>query len=171
MAEETQAEGCPREPASEATEAPQETPSQEYGSKSDYEADLQTLKKEVDRLRQSSDDRAKNVASVSTEVRDKLAKFDETVRALGPLMREGVGEEEIAQVRERQFVQNLMQQSTSDTPELEESSPPQPDSPALASVPPGRESEIAAILEAHSLKNAPPELLEYAEANKDEPWW
>jgi hypothetical protein len=38
-------------------------------------------------------------------------------------------------------------------------------------VPPGRETEIAQILEEHGLKDGHPELMEYAEANKGKPWY
>ena len=171
MGTETPAEVPSEESVSEATETPQQAPSQEYVSKSDYEAMHQELKQELERLKQSSDDRAKHAASVSSEVTEKLSEFDETYKAMKPLLREDVSEEEVAQLRERQFLQNLMQDSSSSKSVLEPEARPEAETPAPASVPPPFEAEIQTILDTHGVKGDEPELLEYAEKNKGKPWY
>ena len=162
----------PQEASSEESVAPasatpeKETPPDNV-STSDFQAGLEALEERVvNRLKQSTG--AKVKAAVSSEMDGRLSGFDETVA----LLREHLPEDlDLEAIKERQFVRGLMQQPTSDTPEVEPEAPSQAEVPEVATSPPGRESEIAAILETHGLKNAPPELLEYAEANKNEPWW
>ena len=169
MPEETPNEAPPAEEAAPASEAPQEaTPSTgSYVSREDHVAELKALETKIwDRMKQSQKDVIK--ASVSSEVGEKLSGFDEVVELLRPHLPEDL---DVQGIKRGAFIDKLMAQSPSPEPELEQSSPPQEEVPEPAGLPTGREAEIAQILEAHSLDNAAPELLEYAEANKNEPWW
>ncbi len=164
MAEETPAETPVEEPVAPASATPEPETSPEYVSKSDLGGIVDQI---VERVTKSQRDSIQ--ARVSNEVGEKLSKFDEVVEALRPHLPENF---DASGVKREAFIDNLMRQSTSDTSEPEQPSPPQEEAPTPASVPPGRESEIAAILETHSgLSGSEPELLEYAEANKGKPWY
>ena len=169
MAEvETPAETPAEEPVSPASDTPVQEAPPEFVSKSDYETGLQVLQKEVDSLRQSSDDRAKNVATVEDKVKKKLSEFDSVVELLRPHLGEDV---DIQGIKRNAFLDNLIAQSTPPDSELEPDAPPQAKDPAPASVPPENQTEIAQLLEQHGLKGDEPELAEYAETNKGKPWY
>ena len=167
MAEETPAEAVSQEEVAPAGVAPAEQPSEEnYVSKSDYQAGLEALEDRLaDRLKDSARDRVK--AEVSSEVSEKLSEFDKVVELLKPHLQENV---DVQALKEREFLRNLMAE-TSSSPDLKPDSPPQEEAPAPASVPPGRETEIQTILEATGVSGEEPELLEYAEKNKGQPWY
>jgi hypothetical protein len=167
--EETPVEGDSQEPVAQASAAPEEpAPAPEYVSKADLEAFGTALVDEiVPRLKQSQKDVIQD--RVSSEVKEAMSSFDEAVEMLSPELKEGA---DIAALRREAFLNNLMAQSTSPEPEPEPEAPPQAAAPEPASLPPGREAEIAQILEQHEgLSGTEPELMEYAKANKDKPWW
>ena len=169
MAEETPVETPAVEPVAPASVTPEQETPPDYVSKSEYQAALEAQEERiVSRLKQSTAGKVK--AAVSSEVDGRLSEFDEGLKLLRPLMREDVSDEDLARVRERQYVQSLMTASSS-TPEVEPDSPPQEEVLKPASLPPGREDEIQSILDATGVSGEEPELLEYADKNKGEPWW
>ena len=170
MAEETPAEAAPVEEVAPASAAPQEAESSpDYVSKSDFTAGLEAYEERiVNRLKQSTGDKVK--AAVSSEMSEKMSGLDKAVELLRPLMREDVSEEDVALVKERQFIRDLMAGSSSE-PEVESEAPSQAEVPEPASSPPGFQDEIQSILDTTGVSGEEPELLEYAEKNKGKPWY
>ena len=169
MSEETPQETPAKEPVAPASETPKQEAPPEYVSKSDYKAGLEAMEENiVSRLKQSTGDKVKAV--VASEV-EKLSGLDEAIDALRPLLKDGVSDEDIALVRERKYVQDLMSGKPSPEAVPEPVSPPEEKAPEPASSPPAFEAEIQTILETHGVKGDEPELLEYAEKNKGKPWY
>ena len=173
MAEETPAETPVEEPVAPASATPEPEPSPEYVSKSDLETFGtalvdQIVPKLTERITKSQRDSIQ--ARVSSEVNERMSELDKAAEVLRPLMREDVSEEDVALVKERQFIRDLMTGSSPKS-ELEPDSPPQEKAPEPASLPPGREAEIQTILETTGVSGTEPELLEYAEENKGKPWY
>ena len=167
MADETPVEAVVEEIVALASETPEQESAPEYVSQSDYQAGLEAMEDRlVSRLKQSTGDRVKK--AVSSEVEGRLSGFDEAVALLREHLPEDLDTEAI---KERQFVRSLMQQPASDTPEVEPDAPSQVEVPEVAASPPGRESEIAAILETTGVSGNEPELMEYAKANEGKPWY
>ena len=169
MAEETPAETPVEESVAPASATPEPESSPEYVSKSDLEAfGTQIVDQIVPRITKSQRDSIQ--ARVSTEVNERMSELDKAVEVLRPLMREDVSEEDVALVKERQFIRDLMAGSSSES-EVESDSPPQEEVPEPASSPPGLQDEIQSILDAVGVSGKEPELMEYAEKNKGKPWY
>jgi len=168
--QETPPEKVSQEPAAPASAAPEKsTPSQEYVSKADLEAFGTTLVDQiVPRITKSQRDTIQ--ARVSSEVNEKLSKFDEAVKTLRPLMRDGIKDEDIAQIKEREFIRNLMADSSSKS-EVEPETPTQVETPVVATTPPGLQDEIQSILEANKVSGDEPELKEFLEKNRGKRWF
>jgi hypothetical protein len=166
MTDETPQEAVSEEKAAPASAAPQEQPSPDYVSKADLKAFGTALVEEiVPRLKQSQKDTIRD--RVASEVGDATSEFDAVVAALAPYLPENF---DVSDIKRQQFIDKLMAQPSS-PPEPEPDAPSQAAAPEPASPPPGRETEIAQILEEHGLSGNEPELTEYAEANQGKPWY
>ncbi|KKN37301.1 hypothetical protein LCGC14_0765000 [marine sediment metagenome] len=174
MAEETPAEPLVEEPVALASATPEPETPPDYVSVSDFQAAQEAQKEElkaqedriVTRLKQSTGDKVK--AAVTSEVAGVLSAYDQAAEDFRPFLKEGA---DLTEIKRNAAIDKLLAQSTSPEPESEQETPPQVEAPELASSPPGRETEIAQILETTGVSGSEPELTEYAEQNKGKPWF
>lgn len=167
--QETPADAPAPEQDAPASAPPEQAPSQETISKADVETLLAGVEERLaKRLKQSAGDRIRQ--TVTSEVKDALAGFDEAAKALAPLLREDATPEQIEALKERRFLRSLMETPSPD-PEPEPQTPPQAAAPEQPSSPTGLEAEIQQILQGHNLSGSEPELRQYLQERKGRPWY